>query len=217
MSEAIIARELERAASYRFLSLLFVPPSAEVGAELRALAPSVHPALSEDAALAGERTDRSLEGLYHRVLGPSGQVPDTECAYDDNGGVGRGVLIGDVAGFYAAFAYAPAAPGTADHIASELGFLGWLAMKLAYAHHAGLTEEVEITESARAAFLRDHAGRWMLPFLERLAAVADGTHYEALATLAARSLRALEGEKAFARPRARLPLVTDEPDELECG
>ncbi|MBX3269327.1 MAG: molecular chaperone TorD family protein [Sandaracinaceae bacterium] len=217
-ADGLVAAELERAATYRFLSLLFVPPTDEVGQELAELAAVVAPALREDAALVGRSTGRAIEGLYHRVLGPSGQVPDTECAFDDNTAGGRGQLIGDVAGFYEAFAFAAAPGSTADHVANELGFLGWLAIKRAYAHHAGADEEGATTDGARAAFLRDHLGRWAIAFLERLAQVGEGTHYEAVAALASRTLRALEGDDAFVRPssKTRLP-VLDEPGELDCS
>jgi hypothetical protein len=218
VSEALVAQDLQRAASYRLLSLLFQTPSEEVGAEIGALADVVEPTLREDAAVLARVSGRDLQGLYHMVLGASGRVPDVECAYDTSTAAGRGPLIADVAGFYKAFGYEAPAPGTADHIASELGFMGWLAMKAAYARHAGEVEHLEVTEDARAKFLRDHLGRWARPFLERLGEAGEGTHYEAVAVLASRTLRTLEGETAFAPPerRAHLPVV-DASDDDDCG
>lgn len=219
MTEALIAHDLQRAASYRFLSLLFAPPSDEVQRELTELSPVVEPTLREDAALVVGATRGALQGLYFRVLGGSGQVPDVECAYDPNTAAGRGPLIADVAGFYRAFAYDAPRPNTPDHIASELDFMGWLALKSAYARYAGDAAHTEVTAGARERFLKDHLGRWARRFLERLADVAEGTHYEAVAVLASRTLDQLEGGEVFARPTpgVRLP-VLDEPEDGEsCG
>ena len=50
-ADGLVAAELERAATYRFLSLLFVPPADEIGEELSELAAVVAPSLREDASL----------------------------------------------------------------------------------------------------------------------------------------------------------------------
>lgn len=217
--ETDIAADLSRAASYRFLALLLSTPSEQARAELTALASEVTGELKEDAPRLGEVSGASLQGLYHRLLGASGQVPDVECAYDDNTAGGRGPLIADVAGFYKAFAYEHPAPNTADHIAAELDFLGWLALKSAYARHEGAAEHFEVTQLAREKFVGDHLGRWAMPFLERLAQVGEGTHYEAVAVLASKTLRALEGDALFDRPNARMRLpVLDDPEDVDaCG
>lgn len=218
-AEVALAADLSRAASYRFLSRLFATPTDEVRDELAELAPEVVEGLREEAAEVSRASGKGLQGLYHRLLGPSGQVPDVECAYDDNTAGGRGPLIADVAGFYRAFAFvADAEETTPDHVTRELDFLGWLALKSAYARHEGDEEHLGITERAREAFLRDHAGRWLVPFLERLARAGEGTHYEAVAVLASRTLRELEGD-VFDRPpaRMRLPVIDDEDEVATCG
>lgn len=214
-----IAADLRRAASYRYLSLLFASPTQEIGDELVSLSASVDPSLREDAEALGRATGRALQGLYHKVLGGAGQVPDVECGFDDNTAAGRGPLLADVAGFYRAFAFDPPAAITVDHAAAELGFMGWLAMKEAFARHEGEEEHRAITEAARHRFIKDHLGRWILAFLERVAQVAEGTHYEAVATLASRTLRSLEGEEVLAHPsrRKRLPVLDDPPDADACG
>ena len=219
MNEAEIASDLRRAASYRYLSLLFVPPTQEISDELVSLADTVDASLRGDAAHLGKSTSRTLQGIFHKVLGGSGQVPDTECGYDDNTAGGRGPLLADVAGFYLAFAFEAPAGQTTDHVSSELGFMGWLAMKEAFARHEGDEEHRSITEAARHRFVKDHLGRWILAFLERMAQVAEGTHYEAVATLTSRTLRALEGEEALSHPsrRKRLPVIDEPPDVEACG
>lgn len=217
--EVAMRGDLTRAASYRFLALLLSTPSDATRAELGSLAGEVERTLAEDAPKLGEVCGPSLQGLYHRLLGASGQVPDVECAYDDNTAGGRGPLIADVAGFYRAFAYPQSGPNTADHVAVELDFLGWLSMKQAYARHSGASEQLDVTSAARAKFIRDHLGRWVIPFLERLAQAGEGTHYEAVAVLATGTLRRLEGD-VFDRPNARMRLpVLDDPEGLDtcCG
>ncbi|MFO0709985.1 MAG: molecular chaperone TorD family protein [Sandaracinus sp.] len=214
-----IHTDLERAATYRFLALLFGPPSDELRDELTSLAEVVAPSLREDATAVAAATSKELQGLYHQLLGASGRVPDGESAYDDNSAAGRGPLVADVAGFYRAFAFPAEPPNTPDHIGHELDFLAWLAMKSAYARHEGLDEQREIVEAARASFLRDHLGRWAITFLERLALAGEGTHYEAVAALVSRTLRELEGAETFARPsrRTKLPLLDDSEDVSACG
>lgn len=222
---AAIAADLRRAASHRFLALSLSPPSAAVAEELRALAAEVDDALAEHAATLAEAGGPELQGLYHRLLGPSGRVPDVECAYDEDAVAGRGARLADIAAFYRAFAYprfaegAPAA-GTPDHVATELDFIAWLHLKMAHARHARLAEALAITDAARSAFLRDHLGRWAMAFFERLAEAGEGTHYEALAAFAARALRRLDAD-AFdppaARRRLRLPLADDGADFDRCG
>jgi nitrate reductase assembly molybdenum cofactor insertion protein NarJ len=217
--DTAIATDLRRAASYRYLSLLFAPPTQEIGDELVSLAGSVAPALAEDAEALGKATGRSLQGLYHKVLGAAGQVPDVECGYDDNTAGGRGPLLADVAGFYRAFSFEAPAGLTTDHICTELGFMGWLAMKEAFARHEGDEDHRAITEEARRRFVKDHLGRWVLAFLERVAQVGEGTHYEVVATLASRTLRSLEGQEALSHPsrRKQLPVIDDPPDVDACG
>lgn len=216
--DAAIGADLRSAATYRFLSLLFTTPSQEGRDELTALAGEVSPALAAHAREIAEASGPALQGLYHQVLGASGQVPDVECAYDDNTAGGRGPLVADVAGFYRAFAYDHRGPCTQDHIAAELDFLGWLSLKSAYARHRDDLEHLEVTRDARAKFVKDHLGRWAVTFLERLALVGEGTHYEAVAVLASKVLRDAEGD-VFDRPDARLRLpVLDEPGDVEsCG
>lgn len=218
-TEAQIAADLERAASYRYLSLLFTPPTEETGDELVSLAPVVHPSLREDAEALGRATTRRLQGLYHQLLGGSGRVPDVECSYDHNTVAGRGPLLADVAGFYRAFSFESPIGVTPDHVSAELAFLGWLAMKEAYARHEQDDEHRAVTEAARTRFVKDHVGRYVLAFAERLAQEAEGTHYEGVGTLLARTVRALEAADALSPPskQKRLPVLDDPPDPDACG
>lgn len=216
MNEELVAADLERAATYRVLSIFFSTPSDDLLSELRTLAPEVPADLGDAAARAGAAPARDLQGLYHRLLGPSGRVPDSECAYDVNTAGGSGPLIADVAAFYRAFAYDPdGAP--AEQMATELGFLGWLALRSAYARFEASPAHGELVDDARRSFLRDHLGRWAMPFLDRLEDEAAGTHYEAVARLARETLLALHGDDAFAPSSGKRLVVLDPEDDDTCG
>jgi TorA maturation chaperone TorD len=213
---ALVAADLEQAAAHRVLSIFFSTPSDDLLAELRTLAPEVPDDLADAAARASRASARDLQGLYHRVLGPSGRVPDSECAYDVNTAGGSGPLIADLAAFYRAFAY-DAGGAPAEQIATELGFLGWLSLKSAYARVEASSAHMERVDQARRAFLRDHLGRWAMPFLDRLEDEAAGTRYEAIARLARETLRALHGDDAFAASSGKHLVVLDPEDDDKCG
>lgn len=212
---------LERAASLRFIALLFVPPSPDVAAQLEGLAEALETTQRPDArTLAHAFGTGDLEGLYHRALGPSGAVPDGECAYDDNTVGGRGQILADVSGFYLAFGYQPATSiaTAADHVSSELEFLSDLAIKTAYAIEAEAYEQVEICQVAERSFVKDHLGRFVLAFLRRLAEEAQGSFYEGAAAFADAVVRRHYPE-GLADPERRvkrhLP-VASEDEPFDC-
>jgi hypothetical protein len=153
-----IAEALERAQRYRRLALMFQPPRPGGDADLVQLAPE----LQRD------------EGEYHLLLGPSGVCPASESEFE----LGAEPLRADVAAFYRAFNYEhPEVREVPDHVAVELGFLAWLAMKEAYARYRGQGEEAEICREAARRFQLEHLGRWVGRFLGRLHAAAGGGLY----------------------------------------
>jgi TorA maturation chaperone TorD len=107
-------------------------------------------------------------------LGPGG-IPACESSYDENALAGRGPLIADIAGFYEAFAYHPTnAPSEVpDHISVELGFLSYLAMKIAFATYEGKDEEAQVARDAYERFLNDHLHYWAEPFQQTVARAAS--------------------------------------------
>jgi TorA maturation chaperone TorD len=166
---------LERAACWRFGSLLFQEPAAARTAELQALVPVLPAARRVDAAaLAGEQGVRSER--YYSVLGPGG-CPAAESAYDRAAMANRGPLIAEVSAFYDAFAYPPRLTTdlVPDHVAVELDFLGFLALKIAFALHEGRGEDREIAETAFFEFQKNHPGYWMDALRDRLSADGDDT------------------------------------------
>jgi TorA maturation chaperone TorD len=159
---------LERAADWRFASLLFQEPHAVTGPGLAALVPLL-PAdhRADTAALAAEQDDRSEH--YYAVLGPGG-CPASESAYDHAAMANRGPLIAEVSAFYEAFAYPPRLTSdlAPDHVAVELDFLAFLAMKVAFAWYAGRDDDRKVAEAAFFDFLDRHPRFWLIALRDRL-------------------------------------------------
>lgn len=156
---------LEAAAVWRFLSLLFQLPTAESYAELQRLTDELPHDQRDRARELMTIPLEAWEAEFYRVLGPSG-IPACESSYDENALAGRGPLIADIAGFYEAFAYHPGqAPAEVpDHLSVELGFLSYLAVKIAFALYEAQTEEALVARKAYERFLKDHVGYWAEPF-----------------------------------------------------
>jgi hypothetical protein len=159
---------LSRAAGWRFGALLFHEPHPARSGELQALAlllPAGMRAVAEPLVADAEtRNDR-----YFAVLGPGGCAA-TESAYDLAAMANRGPLVAEVSAFYEAFDYpARLTSGLApDHIFIELDFLGFLALKVAYAMYEGRVDEREIAEAAYADFRDRHARFWLEALRDRL-------------------------------------------------
>jgi len=179
-----VADWLETAATWQFASLLFQTPSARSLRDLHGLAREVAPAVRP---LAGRLTEVALDAWdaeYHRVLGPGG-VPACESSYDDNALAGRGPLLSRVAGFYDAFAYRPddESPEVPDHVSIELGFLGYLALKAAFAMDRNERGRLAIVHEAYDRFLGEHLSFWFDRFAERITGSDSALYGEALAVV----------------------------------
>lgn len=188
------SRILERAALAsaslcRALSLAFRAPGEDLAAELRALAASLaEPERGRVLALA-ERVTPDHEVDYHRVLGAGGSCP---CAESDHlpwrtiGG--KGAILGDVAAYYRAFAYHPEVEerDSPDRLSIELGFLGWLHLKEAFALSEGRAADARVCRDARESFTEEHLATWVDVLVDRLEASEGETFFGE----AARVLRA---------------------------
>ncbi|MBI2186027.1 MAG: molecular chaperone TorD family protein [Acidobacteria bacterium] len=172
---------LERAVCWRFASTIFRAPTPEGLAELRMLLPMLPDDTRDCAAPLVDIPFDTWEGEFYRVLGPGG-LPSCESSFDRAALAGRGPLLAAIGGFYQAFAYDPDAQEreVPDNIAVELDFVAYLSFKGAFAADAGLQEELDVTRQAYDAFLRDHLGFWIAPFLDSLAAT-DSVPYRAAA------------------------------------
>jgi TorA maturation chaperone TorD len=171
---------LERAAAWRWASLAFQSPSETAHAELRAVADELPLAERERAQALASIPLETWEQEFHRVLGPGG-CPASESSYDDNALAGRGPLLAVVAGCYGAFGYRPSDAGEVpDHIAVVLGFLAYLAVKVAFAEYLGRPVERDVAREAYGRFLEDHVRYWVSRLGERLAEAESPFYAEAV-------------------------------------
>ncbi len=184
---------LADAARDRLLMLLLEPPSAVRPAALRELLPSLSEPFATATDRLAEMSVAEVEADYHRLLGPTGAVPFCESDLGANA-FAKGRLISDVSGFYKAFRYPETAEvlDSPDHIAVELGFAAYLAIKQVYAEFLGEPEHVATAIEAREAFGRDHLDPFAGRLASRLAEVAPEDSYYAgvAALLAARAVHA---------------------------
>ena len=171
---------LERASSYRFFSLYFRLPTEEVKAELVALSTEVSSELRELAVMRQQLTLEQCEQEFHRVLGAGG-IPACASSYDDNALAGRGPMLADISGFYQAFAYRPEPPPAEvpDHLAVELDFLSYLAVKVAFALSEGCQEEAGIAQQAWERFLTQHLRDWTERFDAQLERTSSPIYQQA--------------------------------------
>jgi TorA maturation chaperone TorD len=219
---AAVEQGTTRAAWWRLLSLGFSVPSEEGLAEAEALAE----ALAECEG--SEELDAFLEALrregldelrtrHHALFGGAVRIPPYEGSYELDP-IRQGRELADVAAFYRAFgaeAHGPAHERP-DHAGCELEFLAFLELRR-LDPDAG---DGELAEEIGAAFLRDHAGRWLPAFFgEVRVASAEGSFHRTLATLGLRVLLA-ELERAGIEPtpvpprRSRLAV---ERDSFDCA
>jgi TorA maturation chaperone TorD len=215
-----------RAALWRLLSLGFAPPGPATLAELEALAQALvdvgAPLEVEEllAALrASSRTD--VETEYQALFGGKVAVAPYEGSYELDP-LRQGRQMADVAGFYRAFgaeSHGPAAERP-DHLGCELEFVALLELTRLTRAEAGDEDGAELLDEIAAAFLRDHAGRWLPTFFADVRGSASaGSPFAALAALGGR-LVAEELERRELTP-APLPRRRTragvEHDSFECG
>ncbi len=174
---------LAEAASWRLLSCLLERPRAHWRDEILALATEV--ADEPLAACARRAAEEATEGSYLAVLGPGGTVSPREVAYHSD--IDPAVTLTRLHTMYQAFAFAPASEDPPDHIAVELGFVGFLALKGAWAAHEGNEEARALVVSAAALFRREH----LEPFLAALCprVVSSGSYLAPVAGYLAAAVR----------------------------
>jgi len=175
LNDARIVDLLREAAEWRLLGLLLECPSEDWRAQVARLAAEVADANLKAAADAAVR--EAGEGLYHAVFGPGGRVSPREASY--HAGRLPGPLLAELAAFYEAFAYRPSTVDPPDHVAVEVGFLGYLRLKEAYALARGEAVHAETAGRAAGAFLNEHLAGLARPFAESLP--SSGITYLALA------------------------------------
>ncbi len=94
--------------------------------------------------------------------------------------------MADIAGFYRAFGLKVGgeARERPDHIAVELEFLHFMALKEAHARQTADPEHVQICQDAQRKFLQDHLGSWIELFAQSVAHNAPGSPFACLARFA---------------------------------
>jgi hypothetical protein len=179
---AAMQRLLREAAALRLLGLLFERPAGRWRAQIEQLAGEIgetgesgengkfgEAGKNEETGLRDVALDAadSTEGIYLAVLGPGGRVSPREVYYRGMEDPGR--ILADVLAFYQAFAFAPNTEEPADHVAVQVGFLGYLRLKEAYAVSLGLDEAARTTREAFDRFGTNHLRLWSGPFSRALA------------------------------------------------
>ena len=145
---------LAQAAAWRLASLVLERPRTGRRDEIERL--SCELTDGELAAYAKGAQDLTEEN-YHRLFGPGGTVSPREVSYCGFEDPGR--LMAELNTFYRAFSFEPRREEPNDHISVEVGFVGYLFLKEAYAGLRKSTGAAEITRSARERFMNDHVLR----------------------------------------------------------
>jgi DMSO reductase family type II enzyme chaperone len=130
-----------------------------------------------------EQALHTLEIEYNRLfVGPGRpQAPPYESFYRDKWGLVMGPAARDVERRYAeaGLAMAPDHHDLPDHVATELGFMAYLAMQEAEARD----EERQIWLRRERLFLRDHLSVWLPLLCRRVKEASRHPFYTALAEL----------------------------------
>jgi TorA maturation chaperone TorD len=216
--------DVEVAAAWRLLALGFSPPADEALAEIEALAEALFEMRASaelealvDAVRATSPGELATE--YAAVFRKTVVVAPYEGSYELDP-IRQGRQMADVAGFYRAFGAEAHGPGSErpDFVGCELEFLSLLELRRLAAEEAD-EDGREVLDGIRAAFLTDHAGRWLPTFFAEVRAAADDTSvYRALAVLGDAVLSGeLErhGLEPSVLPR-RGPSSSLDADALEC-
>jgi len=197
MQPTAIDRAFARANLYRFLSLAFAYPTADVHRELleglkpaRVAAETLSPELGasmEHAAAAIESRDRKRLAAEYRktfTLSASPDCPLYECAYSAKHVYQEAQSLADLSGFYTAFGLEIAGERP-DGLAAELEFVALLALKEGVAREQGLKAEAGVCREGARLFLREHLARWAGNIGRRVELLAAGSAYEHLGRLLA--------------------------------
>jgi DMSO reductase family type II enzyme chaperone len=235
--EVEIELALARATLYSVLALGFRPPTEEISARLgsndaaAALARAavlLDPTREFDlAAIASLLTPddslRTLAEAHRRLFGHTarGAVPPYETEYGNEALFQQPQELGDLMGFYQAFGLAVKSGGheRPDHISCECEFLSFLAIKEAYALEHNDGEMLEETRKAQKLFLKDHLGRFLPTFAQKLASEDAAGFYAALAGLCLRlvNLESARFNATLGGPSIALRPADDDRVPMACG
>lgn len=189
---------LARADIYRFLSLAFAYPERDHMESLRDLSMDIEEAIDllpydikdDFMSLRSAIKDMDIDALepeYTEMFMTRMHCSPVEASYGMKG-FNRPNILGDISGFYKAFGFSLSdkAGLTHDHIAVELEFMSFLALKEAYAIEQGMDENLDICVSAKKKFLDEHLGMWAGTFTKNLEMRTNEEFYRRLALMASR-------------------------------
>ncbi|OHB70164.1 MAG: hypothetical protein A2W23_01315 [Planctomycetes bacterium RBG_16_43_13] len=200
-----IEMPLVRSHTYKLFSLAFLKPDDELKNLLKKgeFQLSIEDAFkrlnvsSYKLNISGETID-NLEETYYMVFGHS--TPKEYPPYETEYGVSHVFMqsqeLADISGFYKAFGLdiSKSAFERLDHITVELEFMAYLTFKEAHAIREGNPKNIELCRDAQRKFFKDHIGRWVPAFANRLKKAFDTTFY----TQVAQALKAfLDAEANF--------------------
>ncbi|MBI3098585.1 MAG: molecular chaperone TorD family protein [Planctomycetes bacterium] len=140
--------------------------------------------LGEDLDPILDLSEESAAAEHFRIFRPAGPISPLASDHIGSGFADKGPILADIAGFYRAFGFTPLAGEPPDHLASMLAFLSFLALKQAYALHAGLDEEAAIAREAEEKFLATHLTGPLTRFLDALDPTPLGRPFAQLADAA---------------------------------
>ena len=148
---------------WRLMGLMLERPRTGWLEEVKALA-----SLTEDHLLraGADLASDATEGTYLHLFGEGGFASPREVTYRPMGDPGQ--ILGSIAGYYESFAFRPQAEEPIDHIAIEVGFVGYLWLKEAAALGANQQEQADVTSSARRRFIEEHLFILAKPWAERM-------------------------------------------------
>ena len=204
---------LRQAAEWRLIGLLFECPTGTWRDDIVALAGDIDDPLLRSAVT--HAIEEASEGLYHSTFGPGGPAPPREVTYVK--AIQLGYLLSELTAFYDAFAYRPVTRESPDHVSVEVGFVGYLLLKQAYAVTRGEDEQASVPAEAAATFMREH----LAAIAEPLAATLGDSSLAYLAE-AARALANRAGPPPSAtaslQGKRLLPVIQplEDEDEISC-
>jgi nitrate reductase assembly molybdenum cofactor insertion protein NarJ len=167
-----VADGIARAARWRLLGLLLERPRAGWSAEIERLAAEIDDPTFRAAASAARDTS---EGEYHALLGPGAPLSPREASVLGLGDPGWN--LSELARFFEAFGFVPRAEDPPDHVAVEVGFVGFLELKESLAWAYGDAEAAQTVAAARSAFVARH----LAPLVARLERALEIAPHSALA------------------------------------
>lgn len=185
---------LYKAYIYRFLSLAFSYPSADLLKELGEALGDLSLSLKELSIefdmenlkrVIEESKERLLElqGEWNALFSTSLKAPANETAYEMEKAARKAWELADIEGFYRAFGVGVKPPVEPDSIVAELEFMSYLLLKRIHLERENLKEGVEIVEDAYKSFFRDHLGRWYRIFTDLLKEKAEEEYYKVIGSL----------------------------------